>query len=78
MDGQMPELDGYETTLRLRDDPQLRKLHIVAMTANAMHGDRERCLEVGMNDYISKPARPDDITAALERAYDALKIKKPA
>jgi CheY-like chemotaxis protein len=77
MDGQMPELDGYETTRRLRDDPQLRKLHIVAMTANAMHGDRERCLEAGMNDYISKPARPDDITAALERAYVALKIKKP-
>jgi PAS domain S-box-containing protein len=78
MDGQMPELDGYETTRRLRADPLHRHLHIVAMTANAMHGDRERCLEAGMDDYISKPARPDDISAALERATTAQKEKNPA
>ena len=77
MDGQMPELDGYETTRRLRKDPRHRSLHIIAMTANAMHGDRERCLEAGMDDYISKPARPDDIIAALERAHTSLKTKKP-
>ena len=77
MDGQMPELDGYETTRRLRADPKTAKLRIIAMTANAMHGDRERCLEAGMDDYISKPARPEDITAALERAAAALKAKSP-
>ena len=78
MDGQMPELDGYETTRRLRADPRHRDLHIVAMTANAMQGDRERCLEAGMNDYISKPVRPDDIIAALKRVHTALEAKKPS
>jgi PAS domain S-box-containing protein len=78
MDGQMPELDGYETTRRLRADPRHRNLHIVAMTANAMHGDRERCLEAGMDDYISKPVRPDDIIAALKRVHTALEAKKPS
>jgi PAS domain S-box-containing protein len=78
MDGQMPELDGYEATRRVRRDFQHRRIHIVAMTANAMHGDRERCLDAGMDDYISKPTRPDDIAAALERAHTALKSKKPA
>jgi PAS domain S-box len=67
MDGQMPELDGYETTRRIRQNPATSGIYIIAMTANAMQGDRERCLEAGMDDYISKPTRPDDLHAALAR-----------
>jgi PAS domain S-box-containing protein len=67
MDGQMPELDGYQTTRRIRQDPATSAIRIIAMTANAMQGDRERCLEAGMDDYISKPTRPDDLQAALVR-----------
>jgi signal transduction histidine kinase/CheY-like chemotaxis protein len=72
MDCQMPELDGYETTRRLRKDPRFYRLHVVAMTANAMEGDREKCLAAGMNDYISKPTREADLLAVLERAQQAL------
>jgi len=68
MDCQMPEMDGYETTRRLRRDARHRRVYIVAMTANAMDGDRERCLAVGMDDYITKPTRDTDLQAALERA----------
>jgi len=67
MDGQMPELDGYETTRRIRKNPTFSGIRIIAMTANAMQGDRERCLEAGMDDYISKPTRLDDLQAALAR-----------
>ena len=68
MDCQMPELDGYETTRRLRRDPRFAHLHVVAMTANAMEGDREKCLAAGMNDYVAKPTRNADLLAAIERA----------
>ena len=75
MDCQMPEMDGYEATQAIR---QLEKdgskkctwkvpIHIVAMTANAMQGDREKCLAVGMNDYVSKPVRVSELHAALSR-----------
>ena len=66
MDVQMPEMDGLEATRRIRaalpDSPR-----IVAMTANAMDGDREACLEAGMDDYVSKPIRIEELLAALEK-----------
>ncbi len=75
MDVQMPELDGLETSRRIRQrqqepapHPHFRQgLAIIAMTANAMQGDREKCLQAGMDDYIPKPVRPETLQAALER-----------
>ena len=68
MDCQMPELDGYETTrrIRMRSDG-LRNIPIIAVTAHAMKGDREKCLDAGMNDYISKPFQQEELVAALGR-----------
>ncbi|MEO7912376.1 MAG: response regulator [Roseiflexaceae bacterium] len=68
MDMQMPEMDGLEATRRIckRWIPT-RRPRIIAMTANAMRGDREQCLDAGMDDYISKPVRIEDLVAALER-----------
>jgi len=68
MDVQMPELDGLEATRRIRARWPERPLHIVAMTANAMAGDRDACLAAGMNDYISKPIDPAILAEALARA----------
>ncbi len=78
MDMQMPVMDGIEATQAIRARELRRswvasaidfhQLPIIAMTANAMEGDRERCLQAGMNDYIAKPIRQDDLFAALARA----------
>lgn len=69
MDCLMPEMDGFEATqaLRLREEGTGRRLPIVAMTASAMEGDRERCLAAGMDDYIPKPVRPETLRSVLER-----------
>ena len=68
MDVQMPEMDGLEATRQLciRFSAQQRP-RIIAMTANAMQGDREVCLEAGMDDYVSKPIQIKELVAALER-----------
>jgi GAF domain-containing protein/DNA-binding response OmpR family regulator len=68
MDVQMPELDGLEATRRLRARWPERPVHVVAMTANAMAGDRDACLAAGMNDYVSKPIRPVELAEALARS----------
>ncbi|HEY4227481.1 MAG TPA: response regulator, partial [Candidatus Limnocylindrales bacterium] len=71
MDVQMPELDGLEATRRIRARWPGRPLHIVAMTANAMAGDRDLCIAAGMNDYVSKPIRPPELAEALARTPSA-------
>ncbi len=69
MDVQMPEMDGFEATARIREHEESTSEHIpiIALTAHAMVGDRERCLAAGMDDYVSKPIVPDDLFAAIQR-----------
>lgn len=68
MDCQMPEMDGFEACREIRNrDLGGTRIPIVAITANAMKGDRERCIASGMDDYVSKPFKQDDLRAAIEK-----------
>ena len=67
MDVQMPRMDGLEATRQIRARWPERPIRIVGLTANAMAGDREACLEAGMDDYVSKPIRPDELGRAIAR-----------
>ena len=77
MDVHMPNMDGFEATRRIREKGE-SVLWIVAMTANAMAGDRERCLEAGMNDYVAKPITPEALRQALSRRDGPLQQGAPA
>jgi CheY-like chemotaxis protein/HPt (histidine-containing phosphotransfer) domain-containing protein len=79
MDVQMPELDGLGASRRIRREvPPARQPRIIAMTANAMQSDRELCLAAGMDDYVSKPVRVEELVAALERSRVEAPPAEPA
>ena len=69
MDQQMPEMDGLEATRVIRASAEVTncRVPIIAMTANALKGDRERCLKSGMDDYLSKPVNPDQLKNKLDQ-----------
>lgn len=71
MDVQMPEMDGLEATAAIRGNQLASGVHtpIIAMTAHALKGDRERCLQAGMDGYVAKPIRPQDLYQALAAAF---------
>ncbi|WP_288365404.1 ATP-binding protein [uncultured Marinobacter sp.] len=72
MDCQMPVMDGYEATQRIRQNPEWKDLPIIAVTANVMQGDREDCLASGMNDYITKPYKREELRTVIDRWRPAI------
>ena len=79
MDVQMPELDGLKATAAIRDKEKTTGAHmpIIAMTAHAIKGDRERCLDAGMDDYIAKPIKAEDLLKTIDRTIATLRENRP-
>jgi PAS domain S-box-containing protein len=78
MDLQMPEMDGYQATTKLRGDPRFAMLPIIAMTAHATIEERQRCIAAGMNDHISKPIDPSNLFETVSRFYKSKESAAPA
>lgn len=70
LDLQMPKLDGYEALAQIRADPEFEKVPVLALTASAMRGDRERILGAGFTDYLSKPAGTEQLREAVARLLE--------
>ena len=79
MDAQMPHMDGFEATAAIRSKEKTTGAHvpIVAMTAHAMVGDRQRCLAAGMDGYISKPVHPHELFETIEAALASKRSRSP-
>jgi two-component system cell cycle response regulator DivK len=78
MDVNLPDIDGLDVTRRLRADPQTTHIPVIALTANAMHGDRERCLEAGCAGYIPKPIAKQELLSTVHRFSHARSTKETA
>ena len=78
MDIQMPVMDGFQTTRTIRNSEELKSIPIIAMTANAMTGDREQCLAAGMDDYLTKPIQRDELARVMHKAIRLMERSDPS